>query len=135
MLAARLSPHLKTILMLDAATAFGFGFGCILFAGVLESLLDIPLVWSLYGGAICLVFAALIALVVTRAPIPAGGVWLIVFINLFWGVASIASVVLEWMEPSFPGKIFVIGQGVVVLAMAEIQIFAQCGQRALQTAV
>lgn len=128
MLAIRLADYLKPLLLFDAATCLVFGVGCLALSGPIESYLAIPVIWSQAGGAICLAAAGLMLLVASRHPIPAAGVWLIVGLNMAWGLASVASVLGGWLVPNMLGKSFVIGQGLAVLVLADLQLLAQRGR-------
>jgi hypothetical protein len=128
MLATRLADYLKPLLLFDAATCLVFGLGCLALSGPIENHLAVPVLWSKAGGAICLAAAGLMLVVASRVPVPAGGVWLIIGLNVVWGIASVASVLGGWLVPNMLGKSVVIGQGLAVLALADLQFMAQRGR-------
>ncbi|MCA0401542.1 MAG: hypothetical protein LCH38_12085 [Proteobacteria bacterium] len=113
--------YLRSILWLDAFTCLGFGLACLVFAAPISALTDVPARWLVGGGAICLLAAMLIVFAVTRREISPPLVMTISAINLIWALASFLCVALGWIEPNMIGKIAVIGQGIIVLAVADAQ--------------
>lgn len=115
---------LRSFLVVDALTCAAAGITGLAFTGPLARFLRIPETWVFEGGLICLVFSLLPAIVASRSVIPRGGVMLVVAGNIAWGVTSIAVVLAGVIEPSLGGKIVIMGQGAVVLLIAEVQFLA-----------
>jgi hypothetical protein len=127
---AALIRHRREILLFDAITCLGFGLGCLVLAGAIETHLAIPSGWSLSAGLICIGFGLFVLLVARRDSPPPMAMWLVILGNLGWALASFASLAGGWLEPNGLGVVFVIVQGVFVLALGEAQLLAlRAGQR------
>jgi len=115
---------LRWFLVVDAVSCAATGIAGLALTVPLAQFLGIPQTWVFEGGLICLVFAALPAIVASRSVIPRGGVMLVVAGNVAWGVTSLAVVISGTIEPNLAGKIVIMGQGVLVLLIAEAQFLA-----------
>lgn len=128
MLSLRLSPFLRQLLLLDAATSSGFGLLCLALTQPLANLLAIPPGWIAEAGLICLLFGTVVGWIGYRTPGSSGPIWFVIFGNAAWGLLSIASVLFGWIAPNAAGLGVVIGQGIMVLVLGEMQFLALRGR-------
>jgi hypothetical protein len=90
-------------------------------AGLLASLLGLPVELLRYAGVVLMPFVAFVAYVGTRSEIPRGAAGAIVVLNFAWVAASVAFLLSGWIAPTVLGYAFVLVQAVVVGLLAELQ--------------
>lgn len=114
---------LNKVLLVDAATSAATGMLLLLGAGSLAPLLGLPEALLRHAGASLLPFAALVAFLGSREDPSRPAVWAVVAGNALWAIDSILILLLGWVSPSLPGKLFVVAQAAVVAVLAELQYF------------
>ena len=114
-----MTDFIRRVLFVDAATCIGTGLFLALLAAPLARFLGLPADLLLYAGLALLPIAAFIVWVATRDQISAAGVWLVIAGNAAWVLASLA--LLFAVSPTVLGYAFVIGQAVIVGALAEME--------------
>ena len=114
-----MTDFIRRILFVDAATCVGTGLFLALLAAPLAPVLGLSADLLLYAGLALLPIAAFIAWVATRAQMSAAGVRLVIIGNAAWVVASLA--LLFAVSPTVLGYAFVIGQALIVAALAEME--------------
>ena len=110
---------LRRVLLVDAATCIATGALLTIEAQALSQLLGLPGALLFYAGASLFPCAALMLLVALRASLWRAGAWVIVAGNALWVLASAALLVA--IAPTALGYAFVIGQGVAVALLAELE--------------
>jgi hypothetical protein len=115
---------LRAALLLDAAVTGVNGAAYLAGAGLLTGLLGHHPATLRAVGAFLLVFAAGVALVGTRRPVPPGAAWGVVVLNLAWVVASLAAAGTGWDTPTTTGTLWTVLQAGVVAGFAALQAAA-----------
>ncbi|MGY1672066.1 hypothetical protein [Geodermatophilus sp. SYSU D00710] len=115
---------LRVALRLDAVVTGVNGAAYLVAAPLLTGLLGIPS-GALRGlGAFLLAFAAGVALVAARRPVPAGAVEAVVGANLLWAAGSVAAAVTGRFDLTAAGTGWVLLQAAVVAGFAALQLTA-----------
>jgi hypothetical protein len=112
---------LRYALLADAIASGATGLLLIAGAGLLESLLNIPVALSREAGLVLIPYVAFVATVGTREHIMRGAVWAIIVANAVWALASVALLVSGWIAPNLLGVIFIAMQAAVVAVFGELQ--------------
>jgi hypothetical protein len=118
---AQSNTFLRYALLADAVASGATGLLLIAGAGVLESLLNIPLALSREAGLVLIPYVAFVAYVGTRENIAHGAVWAIIVANAVWALASIALLASGWIAPNLLGVVFIAMQAAVVAVFGELQ--------------
>ena len=118
-----MTPFLKAVLLVDAATCILSGILLLTSSAALERLLEIPAGLSLAAGLLLLAFGAAVAWVGTRRELRHFAVWVIISVNALWAVESLLALALGWLEPNAVGRYLVIAQAIAVAVIAELQFF------------
>ena len=116
------APLLRQALLADAVTTTACAALLIAGAGVLDGLLGLPAALLQGAGLGLLPFAALAAVLGTRARIPRLAVLAVIGLNALWVLDSLLLLVGGWVAPTAAGTVFVIAQAVVVAMYAELQL-------------
>ena len=112
---------LRRVLLADAIISGATGIAMMLGAGTLASLLGVPEPLLRWAGASLIPFAAFVGVLAARESLAAGAVRAVIVANVLWAVDSVLLLFTGWVEPSVLGYAFIIGQAVIVAALAEIQ--------------
>jgi hypothetical protein len=107
--------------MADAVVSGATGLLLVGGASVLAELLALPAALLRASGVSLLPFAALVALLATRAQLPRWGVWAVIAANVLWALDSVLLLVSGWVEPAALGIAFVLAQAAVVALFAEAE--------------
>lgn len=118
------SQFLRRILALDAVASAATGALLTAGAGPLAPLLGLPESLMRPAGLFLIGYAAVIGLMARRYELPPMAVWMVVALNGFWALESLAALALGWLQPTALGHGFVIFQAVVVGVFAELQFIA-----------
>ncbi len=105
---------LKYALLTDATASF---FSAILLtaaAGPMANLFNLPEPLLFYAGLSFFPFVAFVAWTATRPDIPRGFAWTVVVLNAIYVVECIVAVEAGFLNANLMGKIFVVGQALVV---------------------
>jgi hypothetical protein len=119
---AQPNTFLRYALLADAIASGATGLLLIAGAGLLESLLNIPVALSREAGLVLIPYVAFVATVGTRENIMRGAVWAIIVANAVWALASVALLVSGWIAPNMLGVIFIAAQAAVVAVFGELQL-------------
>jgi hypothetical protein len=109
------------VLFADSLSCVATGALQVMFTAPLAQLLRLPAPLLQGTGWFLLAYAALVAVVATREPIPRGFAWLFVAGNFAWAAGCAALLVATPLSPSLPGEAWVIAQAVTVVVLAELQ--------------
>lgn len=121
---------LRHVLWADAVASGATGLVMIAGAGVIERLLGLPGALTREAGIILVPFAALVAIVATRAQISRAAVSLIIAANAAWTIGSFG-LLAGGVATTALGYAFVIAQALVVALLAELEY---AGLRTLRAA-
>lgn len=116
-----LSPFLRRVLAVDAASCLGMGAVCAAGAGVLAGPLGLPPMLLLESGLVLLACAAVIGWLASRREAPRGLVLFVIAGNAAWVVGSLLLLASPFVAPTMPGGIFVVAQAAVVAVLAELE--------------
>lgn len=118
------SPNfMRNVLRVDALSCVACGLLQMAFPVQLAELLRLPPALLAYTGEFLLVYAAVVAFVSTRKPIPRNVVWLLVAGNLGWAAACVLLLVSGSVQPTLLGMAYVSMQALTVAVLAELQYF------------
>jgi hypothetical protein len=112
---------LRNVLFADAASCLATGALQLGFTSQLAQLLNLPAMLLTGTGAFLLVYAATVAFVASRDPLPRPLVWMFVIGNLGWAVACVALLASGWLQPTGLGMAWVLAQAACVAVLAELQ--------------
>ena len=112
---------LRNVLLLDAAASGATAALLIAGAGLLDSLLGLPVALMREAGLILVPYVAFVAWVGTRETIARGAVWAIIATNALWAIASVGLLVSGLVAPTMLGYAFVLAQAAVVALLGELQ--------------
>lgn len=112
---------LRNVLFADAASCLATGVLQLAFTEALARLLNLPAPLLTGTGVFLLVYAAAVALVATREPLPRPVVWLLVAGNLGWALGCIALLAGGALAPTGLGMAWVLAQAATVAVLAELQ--------------
>jgi hypothetical protein len=118
------SPNfLRNVLRADALSCVACGVLQVVFTGQMAQLLGLPEALLAYTGEFLLAYAAVVAFVSTRDPLPRPLVWVLVAGNLGWAIACALLLVSGRVAPSLLGTAYVVAQALTVAVLAELQFF------------
>jgi len=112
---------LHRVLWADAASCLATGLLQLLFTGQLARLLGLPPALLTGTGLFLLVYAAAVALVATRQPLPRPVVWLFVAGNVIWAIDCVVLLLSGWIAPTPLGEAWILAQALTVAVLAELQ--------------
>ena len=118
------SPNfLRNVLRADALSCIACGVSQVAFPAAMARLLNLPEGLLAYTGEFLLVYAAVVAFVSTRNPLPRPIVWVLVAGNIGWALACVLLLASGLMSPSMLGVAYVVVQALTVAVLAELQYF------------
>ena len=88
-----------------------------------------------YAGEFLLLYAALVAFLSTRVPLPRPLVWLLVVGNLGWALACLLLLVSGSVAATALGTAYVLVQALTVCVLADLQFFGLRLQRQISANV
>jgi hypothetical protein len=118
------SPFLRRALRLDAVMSAAAGVAMALFAAPLQALLQLPATLLLAAGVFCIGYAIVLAGMARRLAVPGWTVWTIIVGNALWAAACVLLAIAGWLQPNAYGTAFLLVQGALVAAFAELQWLA-----------
>lgn len=118
------SPNfLRKVLRVDALSCIACGVLQVVFPAAMARLLNLPEGLIAYTGEFLLVYAAVVAFVSTRNPLPRPVIWALVAGNLGWALACVLLLAGGLVSPSALGVAYVLMQALTVAVLAELQYF------------
>ena len=118
------SPNfLRNVLRVDALSCIACGVLQVAFPAAMARLLNLPEGLIAYTGEFLLVYAAVVAFVSTRKPLPRPFIWALVAGNIGWALACVLLLAGAQMSPSAMGVAYVVMQALTVAVLAELQYF------------
>jgi hypothetical protein len=118
---------LRRVLIADAVAGLGMGVLLIVAAGMLEPLLGLPADLLRDAGFLLVPIGVFVAYVGLRGELSRRLVWAVIAVNAIWVVDSFVLLGTGWVTPTLLGKVFVVGQAVVVAGFAELEFFGVRG--------
>ncbi len=116
------SPNfLRNVLRIDALSCLACGLLQVVAPSQMARLMHLPQALVGYTGEFLLAYAAAVALVSTRSPIPRGAVWVLVAGNLGWALACVLLLLSGLASPNALGVAYLLVQAVTVALLAELQ--------------
>ncbi|HEX2443204.1 MAG TPA: hypothetical protein VHJ77_04605 [Vicinamibacterales bacterium] len=115
------SSFLKRVLIADAAATGITGLLMALFPRMLADLLLVSGTLFFWAGLFLVLYAAGVAYLAMRDPIPRRAVTAVIACNVLWGVDCLLLALSGWIAPNVLGYAFIAVQVVVVAAFAELQ--------------
>jgi hypothetical protein len=115
------SSLLRRALLADATLTSIAGIVLVLAARPLGVFPDLPTSMLQIAGLIFIPFGAFAGWVGTRPRVHRPLVFVVIVVNALWAVDSVLMLLTRWVETTPIGELFVIGQAVVVAAIAEIE--------------
>ena len=112
---------LRNVLLADSASCVATGAVQLGFTQTLAQLTNLPAGLLLASGWFLLAYAAVVAIVGTREPIPRALVWVFVAGNLGWAAGCAALLMEHAVALSLLGKAWVLAQALTVVMLAELQ--------------
>ena len=124
----RISPYLRTLLAMDAATSGVAAAAMIAGASLIASFTNLPSGLLFWAGIMLLPWTAALAFFASREAMPRMALVDIVAVNALWVAASVGLLATGWIAPNLFGVVFVLTQAAAVLLFTILQV------RALRTA-
>lgn len=112
---------LRNVLLADAITGLGSGVLQLLFTGTMASMLGLPAGLLTATGVFLLAFAAALAFLATRQPIPRAPVWIVVVGNMGWAVGCVVLLASGVFPVTALGMAYLLVHAVTVFVMAELE--------------
>ena len=112
---------LRYALLADAIASGATALLLLAGAGVLASLLGLPVALMREAGMLLIPYVALVAFVGTREHISRTAAQSVISLNVIWVAASIGLLLTDYVAPTALGYAFVIVQAVAVAVFAELQ--------------
>lgn len=116
-----LSSLLRRALGVDAVASLAAGLALAFAASPLAALLLVPRPLLFGAGLVCIGYAAVIAVLATRARLPGWAAWTVIVGNLAWAAGCVLLAFGPWLQPSAAGIAFLLVQGLLVAGFAELQ--------------
>lgn len=120
----RISPFLRRVLALDAATSGVASIAMIGGAGLIAGFTNLPSGLLFWAGIVLLPWTAALAFFASRATMPRLALVDIAAVNALWVAASIGLLVTGWIAPNILGVLFVLAQAAAVLIFTLLQVKA-----------
>ena len=117
------SNFMRNVLRMDALSCVACGLLQVIFTSQMASHLNLPQSLVAYTGEFLLVYAAAVAFVSTRRPIPRAVVWVLVAGNLGWAASCLLLLASGQVAPSALGTAYVVMQALTVALLAGLQLF------------
>jgi len=112
---------LRNVLFVDAASCVATGALQLAFTNSLADLLNLPPALLLATGWFLLAYAAVVAAVATREPVPRAFVWIFVAGNFAWAAGCAGLLVAHPVAPTLLGEAWIVLQAITVVVLAELQ--------------
>lgn len=112
---------LRRVLLADAIVSGVTGIAMMLGAEMLSPLFGVAAALLRWAGVSLMPFAAFVAAVAMRDSISTAGVRVVIAANLLWAADSVLLLFTGWVDPTVLGYAFIVGQAILVAALAEVQ--------------
>lgn len=112
---------LRLVLAVDAFSSAVMGVALVSASGLLAAWTSLPAPLLFESGLVLIPFAILVGLLATREEPWRAGVWIVIALNAFWTLASLALLFTSWITPNLLGSIFIAAQAAAVGVFAELE--------------
>ena len=112
---------LRLVLAVDAFSSAVMGVALVSASGLLAAWTSLPAPLLFESGLVLIPFAVLVGLLATREEPWRAGVWIVIALNTFWTLASLALLFTSWITPNLLGSIFIAAQAAAVGVFAELE--------------
>jgi hypothetical protein len=112
---------LRVVLAVDAFSSAAMGLALVSAAGLLSAWTSLPAPLLFESGLVLIPFAVLVGFLATREEPWRAGVWIVIALNAFWTLVSIALLFTSWITPNLLGSIFIAAQAAAVGVFAELE--------------
>ena len=113
---------LRNVLLADAVSCLACGVLQVALPGALSPLLGLPAPLVMGTGILLLLYGALVGWLAMRRPVPRAPVWLLVLGNTGWGIACVALLMGDHVQPTALGQAYVLVQAATVFLLADLQL-------------
>jgi hypothetical protein len=113
---------LRRVVLADGLACGASGAVLTVAAGALDGPLGLSEAFLRAIGVLLLVVAAGVLFLATRATLPRPAVWVLAGLNLLWASGSLILLLTGWIDPTTTGVVVIIGQALLVAAIAELEI-------------
>ncbi|MBO6719179.1 MAG: hypothetical protein JJ913_14575 [Rhizobiaceae bacterium] len=120
----RITPYLRRVLALDAATSGIAGVAMIAGNGLIAGLTDLPQQLLFWAGVVLVPWTAALAFFASREAMPRLALVDVAAINALWVAASVALLATGWIAPNMLGVMFVLAQAAAVALFTVLQVGA-----------
>ena len=117
-----ITPFLRRVLYLDAATSGAAAVLCIAGSPLLAPLTGLPQSLLFWAGVVLVPFVAMLLALARRATAPRLMLVDVVALNALWVAASFGLLVGGLVEPNMFGTLFVVAQALAVALFAALQL-------------
>ena len=117
----RVSSFLRYVLFADALTGLVCGLLFTFGESYLAGVFGLPASLTFFAGLAMFPFVALLIYAATRKSISKTFIWLIIGINVIWGIDSFLLIFSGYVSPTNFGYFFVIAQAIGVFAFADLE--------------
>ncbi len=117
-----ITPFLRRVLYLDAATSGAAAVLCIAGSPLLAPLTGLPQPLLFWAGVVLVPFVAVLLALARRATAPRLMLVDVVALNALWVAASFGLLVGGLVEPNMFGTLFVVAQALAVALFAALQL-------------
>ncbi|WP_219943116.1 hypothetical protein [Iamia sp. SCSIO 61187] len=115
---------LRRVLLVDAAVTGANGVAYLAGASLLDGVLGVSVGALRPIGAFLVAFAAVVAVVATRRPVPGGAVRELALANAAWVGASLVVAATDALDANGVGTAWTVLQAVTVAGFAALQVWA-----------
>ena len=115
------STLLRRALLADATLTSVAGIVLVLAANPLGVFFDLPAAMLQIAGMIFIPFGAFAGWLGTRPRVLRTLVFVVIVLNALWALDSALLILTRWVETTPIGEFFVLGQAVIVAAIAEVE--------------
>lgn len=124
MLPSSIFTSLRALIAGDALTCAAMGVGLLLASGPIGAATAIPTALLFYTGLSLVPISVFMAAVASRSVTPRIAAGLVIAGNALWVAVSLFLLLGGWIAPNALGLAFVIGQALVVAALAKLEFDA-----------
>jgi hypothetical protein len=117
----RISPYLRNLLALDAATSGIAAVAMIAGAGLIAGFTNLPSGLLFWAGIVLLPWTAALAFFASRDAMPRMALVDIAAVNALWVAASLGLLMTGWIAPNVFGVLFLLAQAAAVAVYALLQ--------------
>lgn len=116
------SHFLQNLQRADALSCLASCLLQVAFTSPMDGLPNLPGALVTYSGEFLLAYAAAVAFISTRTPVPRTMIWLLIAGNLAWSAGSLQLLWGGSVAPYALGEVYLVGQALTVGVLAALQL-------------